>query len=296
MSQRLQRVPWFFVLGPLTAICWLRLHPLALPPDWHGVGLAAIHLAGGALGYVFIRRLGVLTLEIGWTLLCLQITLDLCGKLTSGPVSEMWLQTFFAVSGYIVLTLGVVRSHSVFVTQAERAKLREEQLRHDATHDKLTGLANRAHFEDELAERWGGIPLANRPSIALLFIDLDGFKGINDHYGHLVGDELLQIVARRLRAAVRREDMVARVGGDEFAALITGLSDSETLDVLLARVHERLTRGAVVSGATIRPQASIGVARGSERHERPKELLRAADAAMYAAKRAKLGRGPSAAA
>jgi diguanylate cyclase (GGDEF)-like protein len=230
-------------------------------------------------------------LEAGWTLISLQLVTALAATLTTSRPWDAWLQIGLAASGYALLAVGLVRSPALFVGSRQG-----QQDTRDATHDRLTSLANRARFLDELALRWSGLEPASRSSIAVAFIDFDGFKAINDRYGRLVGDELLRIVGRRLRAAVREQDLVARVGGDELAALITGLSDNEALDALLARVHGRLTRKAVVNGAAITPYASIGVARGSEQHARPKDLLRAAEAAMYTAKRARLGRGPSAAA
>jgi diguanylate cyclase (GGDEF)-like protein len=292
LSVKLERVPWPLVLSPVAAALWFTFRPLRLPPDWLDVGLAAVHVLGAALGYVLIRRLRSSLLEAGWTLLSLQLLISLCSELTRNRSWDTWLQAALAVSGYLVLAAGVVRAHEMLHSQAERFRHREEQLRHDANHDKLTGLAHRAHFLDELAIRWHETDPAQLSTMAVLFIDLDAFKSVNDKHGHLVGDELLRIVGKRLRAAVREEDIVARVGGDEFAALLTGLTDDSVLDAVLERVHARLTRAAVVNGIPLVPRASIGVARGGAKHARAKDLLRAADAAMYAAKRAKLGRDP----
>ncbi|MCB9385731.1 MAG: GGDEF domain-containing protein [Bryobacterales bacterium] len=293
---KVRHIPWFFLLAPLCAVLWLGLRPSRLPPDWYDVGLATVHVIGATVGYIFIRRLGSPLLEIGWMLIGLQSTIDLCDEFTSNSHWDTLFQTLFAVSGYIVLTVGVVRSHTLFLSEAAHSKQREEQLQHEATHDKLTGLANSAHFLRELSSHWENLAPSRRSSLAVLFVDLDGFKAVNDKHGHLFGDELLQIVARRLRSAVRKEDLVARMGGDEFAALICDVTDSETLEVVLERVHRRLSRTANINGIELAPNASVGAARGSLVFTRPKELLRAADVAMYAAKRHKLGADPSAAA
>ena len=259
------------------------------PPDWFGAGFAAVRVSGAIGGYVLVRRLENSLIHVGWALLILQTVVDFCGELTRNQAWDAWVETAVAVSAYLVLAVGLVRSQGSLESVAARFKRQEEQLRHDANHDRLTGLANRSYFLDELAIRWREAPAADRSRMAVLFIDLDGFKAVNDEFGHLVGDELLQVVGRRLKAAVRGDDLVARVGGDEFASLVSGLADDETLEHLVQRVQERLAPSVVINGVRIAPRASIGVARGADGHVRPKDLLRAADAAMYAAKRAKLG-------
>ena len=292
MAGNLQRAPWLYVLSPIAAALWFWFRPLRLPPDWIDVGLALVHVAGGLFGYVFIRRLRIFVLEAGWTLLCLQILVDFFDEFTKNQNWDTWTQAGLAASGYLVLAIGVVRSHETLLMQAREFRLREKQLRHDANHDQLTGLANRAYFLEELAARWLETAPSERRSLAVLFLDLDAFKAVNDEHGHLVGDELLQIVGRRLRAALRDDDLVARVGGDEFAVLLQGLHEDAALADVLSRVEERLARPAVINGVQIVPRASVGVSRATPEHLRPKDVLRAADAAMYAAKRTKLDLDP----
>ena len=165
--------------------------------------------------------------------------------------------------------------------EAERI---ERKLRHDALHDGLTGLPNRACFVEQLrhaAERARRHP---EDSFAVLFVDLDHFKVVNDSFGHLAGDELLVEAARRLGACLRSVDTLARLGGDEFALLLEEVRDPSDA----ARVAERL-QIALRSPMTIRESevftsASIGIALSGKLEDPPQHLLRSADLAMYRAK------------
>jgi diguanylate cyclase (GGDEF)-like protein/PAS domain S-box-containing protein len=169
---------------------------------------------------------------------------------------------------------------------SERKAL-EEQLRFQALHDPLTGLANRALLSRLLAQALAAA--ARRPrQVALLYIDLDDFKCINDTLGHEAGDQLLVQVAQRLRAGVRREDTPARLGGDELAVLAEGLSRREA-----AELAERLLAGLAapfeLAGQPITIGASVGIAQAAP-EESAEDLLRHADIAMYIAKTSGKGR------
>jgi diguanylate cyclase (GGDEF)-like protein len=165
--------------------------------------------------------------------------------------------------------------------EAERI---ERQLRHDALHDGLTGLPNRVCFVERLRHA-GERARRNRESaFAVLFLDLDYFKVINDSFGHLAGDELLAEVARRLSGGLRSVDTLARLGGDEFALLLEEVNDPSDA----ARVAERLQcalRGPIiVGGSEVFTSASIGIALSSCTEDCSQNLLRSADLAMYRAK------------
>jgi diguanylate cyclase (GGDEF)-like protein len=160
----------------------------------------------------------------------------------------------------------------------ERDEARE-RLVFQARHDELTRLPNRRAFLDALDGALGH----EQRGVGLLYVDLDGLKRTNDSHGHAAGDELLLAAARRLCRAVRDDDVVGRIGGDEFAVLVTGLTSDDDLLAVAARVHTELSRPDGEGRATT---ASVGVARADGRLRDRDALLRAADEAMYRAKRA----------
>jgi diguanylate cyclase (GGDEF)-like protein len=172
------------------------------------------------------------------------------------------------------------------VAERERA---ERRLTHQALHDDLTGLPNRARLLEVLTDAIAAYRMDPRQRFAVLFLDLDRFKVVNDSVGHLAGDELLKHAARRISAAVRPRDVVARLGGDEFAVLVAGLRDDAEAREIAGRVLEALAEPVVVAGRELVASASIGIAMCHPGYRQPQDLLRDADAAMYRAKGA--GRG-----
>jgi diguanylate cyclase (GGDEF)-like protein/PAS domain S-box-containing protein len=163
---------------------------------------------------------------------------------------------------------GIVYNHRDITER----KQYQERLAHEVAHDPLTGLVNGATFRTKLDERRGG---------AVLYLDLDGFKQINDEYGHDAGDALLTATARVIRECVRDADTVARLGGDEFAVL---LGDAGSAESVAARILDRLGEPVLIAGHQVRARASIGIAVG-EPGEAAREILHRADEAMYRAKR-----------
>lgn len=161
----------------------------------------------------------------------------------------------------------------------------QNQLRRLALHDALTGLPNRNAFSERLA---GSLSRANRSHnpLVLLFIDLDGFKRVNDDFGHASGDEVLCEVARRLLLAVRETDVVARMGGDEFVVLLDTEVAHHTPERVCERIFSLLAAPCEFSNGRADIGASIGVARHSPTTGRAEDLLKRADAAMFEAKRA----------
>ncbi|MGO9754318.1 MAG: putative bifunctional diguanylate cyclase/phosphodiesterase [Solirubrobacteraceae bacterium] len=166
-------------------------------------------------------------------------------------------------------------------------KALEDELRHQAFHDALTGLANRALFENRLAHGLAGARRHGR-SVAVLFLDLDDFKTVNDSLGHSSGDELLRAVAIRIARVTRTTDTAARLGGDEFAVLLDIVDDEHEPEMIADRMLQSLTPPFSVSGHELRVTASLGIAR-SDGSLTADELLRNADTAMYAAKEAGKG-------
>ena len=160
---------------------------------------------------------------------------------------------------------------------------RLEQLTKQAFRDPLTNLPNRALFMDRLSH---GLTRAQRrhEHLAVLFLDLDRFKVVNDTLGHAVGDQLLVEVSRRLTSALRPGDTVARLGGDEFGILLEDVADAETAETVALRVEESLSKPYRFEGREVFVTASIGIALSSAKLGLPEEILRDADLAMYHAK------------
>ncbi|MBB5390497.1 MULTISPECIES: bifunctional diguanylate cyclase/phosphodiesterase [unclassified Herbaspirillum] len=158
-----------------------------------------------------------------------------------------------------------------------------DKLLHFATHDVLTGLPNRALLADRIQH---AIQVARRNGkpFAVLFMDLDGFKGINDSLGHAVGDGLLVSVSQRIRGCIRGEDMVARIGGDEFVVVMSNLSSPEVVEQLSENILAALRQDFQIEEATLRVTSSIGIAVYPNSGDSVDILMRNADAAMYEAK------------
>jgi diguanylate cyclase (GGDEF)-like protein len=196
--------------------------------------------------------------------------------------------------GVIVLGVGVLMSLLVFGVLFTLARSRAHalglveqktgQLRHQALHDALTGLPNRVLALDRAEQMLARSRRSNTP-VAALYIDIDGFKHVNDTFGHAAGDELLRIVAQRLRSVVREGDTAARLGGDEFVVLLEGATLDAGAEMVAERMLEVLAQPYDLSdmgGRELSLSASIGIANGSR--DSAEELLAEADVAMYEAK------------
>ena len=166
------------------------------------------------------------------------------------------------------------------VTQRKQA---EQQIRHVAEHDGLTGLLNRTAFLQALQAAATDVHRSGR-GFAVLYVDLDGFKPVNDRYGHAVGDQLLVWVARQLTQAAREDDVVARLGGDEFALLQRGVSDGDSAYRLADRLVQALGQPTEIEAHALQIGASIGIVLSPGDGTEAEELLRKADSAMYLAK------------
>lgn len=161
--------------------------------------------------------------------------------------------------------------------------LDEEKIWHAAHHDLLTGLPNRRLFLDRLEQQIRHAK-RNNLSFAVLFLDLDGFKEVNDFLGHEAGDRLLSEVANRLTGCVREEDTIARLGGDEFTLLITGVRHRKDVDIVARTIHDTVAMPFQIAQQSVRVSVSIGVALYPQDASSPVALLETADQAMYKAK------------
>jgi diguanylate cyclase (GGDEF)-like protein len=162
----------------------------------------------------------------------------------------------------------------------------EYRLKHEALHDALTGLPNRSQLLATLGLALNRYRSEGGDDFAVLFLDLDRFKVVNDSVGHLVGDELLKEAARRIGRCVREPDTVARLGGDEFAIVIDRIQEAQDAVLVAERVIRSLAEPMRIAGKELYTSASIGIALANARYRNPEELLRDADVAMYRAKAA----------
>jgi diguanylate cyclase (GGDEF)-like protein/PAS domain S-box-containing protein len=178
-----------------------------------------------------------------------------------------------AIMGVVAIVLDI--------TERKRA---EEQLQHDAFHDKLTGLPNRALFIDRLERLLAHTARHPEQVFGVAFLDLDRFKIVNDSLGHLMGDELLVVIAQRLQSCLRTQDTVARLGGDEFALLLEDVSEPGDATHVAERILAALDAPFRLGEQEVFTTASIGIALSSTGYEKPEDILRDADTAMYRAK------------
>jgi diguanylate cyclase (GGDEF)-like protein/PAS domain S-box-containing protein len=162
-------------------------------------------------------------------------------------------------------------------------KRNEERLQYLATHDPLTSLPNPSLFQERLQIALGDAE-RNRKSVGILFMDLDGFKQVNDAYGHEIGDMVLRIVSQRLAGLLRPSDTVARLGGDEFAFILVHLLKRSDASKISERIVEVLKEPIRVKGSTVSVTASIGISLYPQDGTNPDDLMRHADHSMYAAK------------
>ncbi|MEL6441885.1 MAG: EAL domain-containing protein [Cyanobacteria bacterium J06621_8] len=163
-------------------------------------------------------------------------------------------------------------------------KYMEQQLLHDALHDSLTGLPNRTLFMDRLEQQLKRSQRQDGYLFAVLFLDLDRFKVVNDSVGHLIGDKLLIEIARRLEKSIAPTDTVARLGGDEFTILLEDISSKSQATLVAESIYQTLTIPFNIQGYELFTTASIGIALSSHGYDKPEDILRDADLTMYSAK------------
>ena len=205
------------------------------------------------------------------------------------PVSQQvrWVTgTFTPLRDESGATVGVAGN----VHEVTDRKHLEERLQHDALHDPLTGLPNRALFMDRLEQALERAKRRPEKLFAVMFLDLDRFKAVNDTRGHAAGDELLRALSRRLQDCLRGVDTVARLGGDEFALLIDEVEGPADATRAASRILSDLSAPFPLPGQDVRATASVGITLGPRHYERASEMLRDADVAMYRAKAQGLGR------
>lgn len=286
----------------------LLIHALAMPlvqsPGW---GVAAFRilaytviLASIAMVWPSYRTGSILHSWMMVALVSLAVA-AVCGSFTGDQVSVpwylVWLFALIASLALLAAVLGQVRG----IDREHRSALRRLQLltrkREEANRelsaraitDPLTGLTNRAHFFAELRRRLEGC-CTGTEIIAVAEADFDGFKAINDQWGHAVGDHVLRTLATRMRDHTRADDLVSRLGGDEFGLVFRGVADPDSVTARLEVLMSEVARPILHAGAKLQLTCSIGFALAPADGTDPDELLRKADSAMYQAKRERVGR------
>ncbi len=255
-------------------------------PMLHSVIILAPLLAVGvALPYVGDRFLGWL-MVVSWFVTAVIAVVGLLATLD--PVSPVWYQAgfIFAATMTAVTVVMVLLWHfrTRLVGTLAQARAAEQRMRYDAYHDALTGLPNRVLFMERVARTMERARKDETYLFAVLFLDLDRFKNVNDSLGHSAGDLLLTEIARRLRSSVHPTDTVARLGGDEFTVLLENLEDAENATAVAERLLREIEAPVTVDQHELYTTASVGIVTDASPLRWPEDLLRDADTAMYRAK------------
>ncbi|MDT9000857.1 GGDEF domain-containing protein [Paucibacter sp. APW11] len=256
-----------------------------------GSGLMTLIFANTLVAVLFGRRVVWIAFLYTMGVVLLAAWLYASGRLpprVSSDYSSSPLAWLMAISSGTLMSFLVLHFVSLYRQRVEalheRLRVQSEEIARLAHHDELTGLPSLRLARDRLrmachqAER-------QRSKAALLFIDLDGFKRINDSAGHEAGDEVLRVVAARMVEAVRSVDTVARLGGDEFIVILSGVPDARTATEVAQKIVAAAAAPIPWQGCTLQIGASIGIALYPEHSDTPEDLLRRADSAMYSVKR-----------
>jgi diguanylate cyclase (GGDEF)-like protein len=171
------------------------------------------------------------------------------------------------------------------ISTAIDQKLKDQKLQHQALHDSVTSLANRSLFLDRLEHAFIRSNRSSKSDLAVLFIDFDDFKAINDNFGHQAGDEILRVSAERMQAQLRSSDTLARIGGDEYAVLLEDLDNEPMVLAVSQRILDSMAYPIISGNDSIQASISIGISLKDEKVEHFEDLLKNADHAMYHAKR-----------
>lgn len=216
-------------------------------------------------------------------------TLNTVETILAGELKPHFENRWVHKDGRIIHVLWSARwseQHQVRIAVAHditERKQMEERLLHTAGHDSLTDLPNRALLIDRVQTALTRVR-REKNHLSLMFIDIDGFKSVNDRYGHPVGDKLLQKIAQRLRICVRASDTVGRLGGDEFLVCLTGMGLPDDVMTIAEKIRSELSQPFEFDGYQLHLTPSIGIAHSPQHGDDEQQLIRRADQAMYRAK------------
>ncbi|MDZ7736966.1 MAG: GGDEF domain-containing protein [Gammaproteobacteria bacterium] len=289
--KQLSRV-WFAALLlalPITLL-WAILYPLHPQPDYRDIAVEMLYALVVLVVYSMVSGLGIRLLQLGGGLFLLGIYMDALDDIFYAPAYvDIFICQGLQLVGVAIFAWSTYYNHSQLTRKV--AWLREDlaQMKFRATHDPLTSLPNRLLLQDRLLQALAGAQ-RRKQQLALLYIDLDNMKEVNDNFGHATGDHLLNEIAQRLRSSIRESDTIARLGGDEFIVIQTDISAPEDALKLATKLLEEIDRPLEGNAGTIQPGASAGISLYPVHAENGDDLLAKADTAMYRAK--KLTRKP----
>lgn len=272
------------LLALLITLLWFFAFPLKYGFNIHKIILGTVILVAASAAHVFILRLGISTLTWGWSFLLCSLLLSLLGEFTYEPT--LWSTTVedtLKVLGFTLIALGFYRFQDLLQIQLKKSRATKKRTRHLAQYDGLTGLPNRTLLQDRL-EHSMAETLHSKQQLALLFMDLDRFKEINDSFGYEAGDAELIRVARMLHSCLGPTDTALRIGGDEFAVIQTHISDVDEAALLAQRILSAVAKPHKVVGHKIHTSVSIGITLFPNDARTAEQLLKNADTAMYHAK------------
>lgn len=285
MQPGIRYVPWLFVLSIVIAVgasgvaLWIAFRLRRNMPRIHQLRLGAAVVMGGAIAAMHYTGMAAAQFPLG----------SVCGAARDGVHSgtlapPILVITICVLAVALITSVLDMRLEMRTAVLAQALGVANQELEFLALHDKLTHLPNRALLDDRFAQAIQA-SASQHARFAVLFVDLDGFKGVNDTYGHHVGDGLLVEIARRLRTAVRADDTISRVGGDEFVLLVR-IDEPEDAGVTAEGLLEALRETVQVGGHALHVSGSIGIALHPADGQDQDALMSNADAAMYHAKAA----------
>jgi diguanylate cyclase (GGDEF)-like protein len=272
------------LLALFIALAWFFTFPLRNELDINKIILKSLFLTTVSAAYTLILRLKISALAWGWALLLGSLLLGLLEEFAYE--SKLWttlVESVLEILGLTLITFGFYRSHRLLQAQLKKARTTEARARHLAQHDTLTQLPNRTLFQNCL-EYSMTETLRSKQQLALLFLDLDRFKKINDSFGHDVGDAELIRVANVLRSNLGPTDTALRIGGDKFAVIQTHILDVSEAVLLAQRILDTIAEPHRVRGHEIQNSVSIGITLFPSDANTAEQLLKNADIAMYHAK------------
>lgn len=273
------------LIGLLVTLAWFYSYPYQPEPDYRDISVELLFSLVTLIVYSMVWGLGLRFLQIGGGLFLLGIYMDALDDIFLAPdYMDIFICQGLQLVGVALFAWSTWYYHSKLIRKMSWLREDLAQMKFRATHDPLTNLPNRVLFQDRLFQALAGAQ-RHKQQLALLYIDLDNMKEVNDTLGHAMGDNLLKEVAQNLRASVRDSDTIARLGGDEFVVIQMDVHNEDDAINMATKLLAALDKPVTCNGETVKPSASVGISLYPSHAENSDELLAKADAAMYRAKK-----------